>query len=441
MNFLYVDYKGENMGNRGVIFLKEYYKIIYRIMKKRKHDYSDRLALYIEIFAILCVYLIAINYKVNNMGMIYASIIGIILSIALIIMIKMRLGKEKLIEVCFGTYSIYFSMILAITGGHDGAGPIWIIAFAALLIFVLGAKVGGISGLVILIGLFCLFRTPLYYELVQYDYTEGVRTNIPLVYMLCYGICMTSEMARKTAIEKLVCIKDLYARNLEQNVKLKTQHIEDIQNQIIYSFAEVIEGKDYTTGHHIKRTSEYVKLIINNLKKNGYYKEILTQEYIDAVCKAAPLHDIGKVTISDSILCKPGKLKKDEFDIMKEHTLKGGVLLENSLKKIEDDKKLEVAKEMAVYHHEKWNGTGYPYGLSKNEIPLCARIMAVADVFDALVSERPYKKAFSLDKAMQIIEESSGNHFEPCIVNVFVSGRVEVERLLHKMQTLEKVFI
>ena len=164
------------------------------------------------------------------------------------------------------------------------------------------------------------------------------------------------------------------------------------------------------------------------------YAKILTPEMQDRMCKAAPLHDIGKIKISDVVLNKPGRLTEDEFEVIKTHTLSGGEIIEKTLTDIESDSYLKVAQEMALYHHEKWDGSGYPYHLSGEEIPLCARIMAVVDVFDALTSKRVYKEAFPVEKAFRILEESSGTHFDPKIVGTFLAHKEEVRQVLTKYQ-------
>ncbi|MEE0960106.1 MAG: HD domain-containing protein, partial [Lachnospiraceae bacterium] len=217
-----------------------------------------------------------------------------------------------------------------------------------------------------------------------------------------------------------------YSKMLENEVAEKAKKISKIQERFIVSFANMIELRDDVTGQHVKRTSRYVRIIANALKKRNIYPGIITDEFVDAICKAAPLHDIGKIAISDSILRKPGKLTEEEFEIIKTHPKVGGDMLREALKIDDADEYLTYAYEMAMYHHEKWNGTGYPEGLKGNEIPLSARIMAIADVFDALTSKRSYKDKISDDRAFEIIEQSSGSHFDPILVNVFVDIKEEI---------------
>ena len=162
--------------------------------------------------------------------------------------------------------------------------------------------------------------------------------------------------------------------------------------------------------------------------------DVLTDEYIDSVIKSAPLHDIGKIRISDSILNKPGKLTDEEFEIMKQHTTYGAQVIEQCISTLPGSNFLGEAKNIAKYHHEKWNGKGYPEGLSGEDIPLSARIMAVADVFDALISKRVYKDAFSFDKAMEIIKEDSGTHFDPKVAEAFLAASAQVRETARRFQ-------
>ena len=201
----------------------------------------------------------------------------------------------------------------------------------------------------------------------------------------------------------------------------QTERITNMQEEIIVNFAEMVEARDMSTGNHVKKTAFYVEAIAKELQKEGKFKNILTDSYIKVLKRSAPLHDIGKIAISDLILNKPGRFTEDEFKIMQSHTTEG----KNILTKIEtnasdmDEGYLKESIEMAQYHHEKWDGTGYPRGVKGDEIPISARIMAVADVFDALVAERVYKAAFPYEKAMEIITGGAGKAFDPDVVEAF----------------------
>lgn len=221
-----------------------------------------------------------------------------------------------------------------------------------------------------------------------------------------------------------------YRKDLEGVVRRQTAKIEKIQREIIISLVNLIESRDGSTGQHVKRTSQYVEMIIEELQKRNMFDDVINEAYIYNVTKAAPMHDIGKIKIPDQVLQKPGKLTDEEFDIMKQHSLEGGKIIHTIMEKIEEKDYIEVAYNVATFHHEKWNGKGYPDGLSGEQIPLEARIMAVADVFDALISKRCYKDAMSLDKAFDIIEESRGEHFDPQIAQVFLELRPQIEAYL-----------
>lgn len=198
-------------------------------------------------------------------------------------------------------------------------------------------------------------------------------------------------------------------------------------NETVMSFANLIENRDNNTGGHIKRTVQYVRLITNELRERDYYSDILTDEYVANLLKAAPMHDIGKISVPDAILQKPGRLTDEEFAQMKLHAENGGNIIRETFRNLGNDDYRTVAFEVARYHHEKWNGKGYPDGLKRKDIPLCARIMAVADVFDAISEDRCYRAAMPMDKCFEIIAQGSGQDFDPLIAEIFVEIRDKVE--------------
>lgn len=202
-----------------------------------------------------------------------------------------------------------------------------------------------------------------------------------------------------------------------------------MQSGMVTLMADMVENRDDNTGGHIKRTANYVECIAKELKRRGAYPTILTDEYVENLIVAAPLHDIGKIHVPDAVLNKPGRLTDDEFDIMKTHTTAGQELLGHAKEELGEYGYLTMAMEMATYHHEWWNGKGYPYGVSGEEIPLCARIMAVADVFDALISKRCYKDPMPLERAYAIIREESGTHFDSEIVEAFFAVTDKIEAI------------
>lgn len=216
------------------------------------------------------------------------------------------------------------------------------------------------------------------------------------------------------------------------DIKSKSEEISKMQNGLIITMADMVESRDSDTGAHVQKTSAYVRIILEGLKRSGYYTEKLTDRYIRDVELSAPLHDVGKIAISDTVLNKPGKLTDEEFAIMKTHTTEGRKMLESAIAKVEGDTYLKEARNMAGYHHERWDGKGYPEGLHGEVIPLSARVMSVADVFDALVSPRVYKPAFPLEKALSIIKEGAGTQFDPKVVEVFLESLPEVIKIMNK---------
>ena len=200
----------------------------------------------------------------------------------------------------------------------------------------------------------------------------------------------------------------------------RTSQIKRLKNAIVFSFADIVEKRDKDTGGHIDRTSEYMDVLVNAMIERNVYADTLEGMNLESFISSARLHDVGKVAIPDSILNKPGRLTEDEFTIMKTHCAEGEEIINQMAARAGDDEFLRNAKLFAGYHHERWDGTGYPYGLKENDIPIQGRIMAIVDVYDALVSERPYKKPFSHEEAVSIISDSSGSHFDPVIVDVFL---------------------
>ncbi|MBQ6735791.1 MAG: response regulator [Lachnospiraceae bacterium] len=201
----------------------------------------------------------------------------------------------------------------------------------------------------------------------------------------------------------------------------RNERIASIQNAVIIGMANLIESRDMSTGMHVRNTQHYVEMICNALYEQGLYRDILTEEYLNNTIKAAPLHDVGKIKISDTILKKPGKLTEEEFRMMQRHAAYGAEIIDGILGDVEDEEYIRVARAIALSHHERWDGTGYPNGMKGEEIPLCARIMAIADVFDALYEDRVYKKGIRpMCNTMAMIEAERGRHFDPVITDVFM---------------------
>lgn len=221
------------------------------------------------------------------------------------------------------------------------------------------------------------------------------------------------------------------------DIHLKNQTISELQKAFILTMADMVERRDQNTGEHIKKTAAYVKIIAKELRREGAYPNELTDDFIRRIVDSAPLHDLGKIGVPDAILNKPGKLTDEEFDIIKSHTKIGGRIISSLISAVPDSEYLYDAMDLALYHHEKWNGRGYPMGLSGENIPISARIMAVADVFDALVSNRSYKKGFPYEKALAIIREERGSHFDPVIVDAFFAVKDEILKVADEFSEQE----
>lgn len=214
--------------------------------------------------------------------------------------------------------------------------------------------------------------------------------------------------------------------------------LEHYHNEMVMGFATLVENKDDNTGGHIRRSSAYAALIAKNLRKSKKYRNLITRDYMNNLAQSAPMHDIGKIGIPDAILQKPGKLTNEEFDKMKEHPIIGGKIIRDTFGHLYNGEYESMAYQVAMYHHEKWNGKGYPEGLGGTDIPLCARIMAVADVFDAVSAKRCYRDALPLKECYDIIMNGRGTDFDPDIVDAFMLNRDKVEEIYYSKNMVVK---
>lgn len=203
-----------------------------------------------------------------------------------------------------------------------------------------------------------------------------------------------------------------------------------VQEHTIISLSSLVENRDSDTGEHIRRTSDYVYMIANKAREAGIYSDILTDEYIEMLKNAAPMHDIGKIVIPDAVLKKPGKLSPEEFEQIKRHTTEGGKIVQDILGPVQTPEFVTITQQIAESHHEKWNGKGYPKGLAGNDIPLSARIMSLADVFDALTTPRCYKEPFPFEKAIDIIKEDCGIAFDPQLTEIFLANQDRLREIM-----------
>lgn len=229
-----------------------------------------------------------------------------------------------------------------------------------------------------------------------------------------------------TTNRKYIRLLDSYNETLREQVEEKTNHIVEMHDNLIMSLAMMVESRDNSTGGHIKRTSEGVRMLVDEIQKEG--KLQLSDEFCRDVIKAAPMHDLGKIAVDDAVLRKPGRFTDEEYEKMKAHSAEGAKVIHEILLNTDDESFKQVAENVAHFHHERWDGSGYPEKLSGEQIPLEARIMAIADVYDALVSKRVYKEAFDFEKADSIIMEGMGTQFDPSLETAYAHARPKLEK-------------
>ncbi len=256
-------------------------------------------------------------------------------------------------------------------------------------------------------------------ELTISDISYGIRGRL---------VGYIVEITDKTVEHNYIQTMKSYNSDLKREVKEKTTDIMRMQDNLIFSVAVMVESRDNSTGGHIQRTSAVVEVFVNQLRNNAKYS-YLTDAFFDNIIKAAPMHDLGKITVDDAILRKQGKFTADEYEQMKKHSEAGASIVERILAGTNDNFFCSIAKNVAHYHHEKWDGTGYPSQLKGADIPIEARIMAFADVYDALVSKRCYKEEYSPEKAMDIISSELGKQFDPNLGELFLECGDELAHL------------
>ena len=241
-----------------------------------------------------------------------------------------------------------------------------------------------------------------------------------------YQFLLSDDTANQQYIE---LIKN-YNSQLEKEVEAKTKNIREMQDKLVLGMATMVEGRDNSTGGHIKRTSDCIRILVEEIKKDNVYN--LSEEFCNDLIKAAPMHDLGKIAVDDVILRKPGRFTPEEFEVMKSHAAEGARIVAKILEGTNDEYFAKIAINVAHYHHERWDGSGYPKGLKGEEIPLEARIMAIADVYDALVSKRVYKEAMSFEQANSIIIEGMGKHFDKSLERYYIKARPALEEYYSK---------
>lgn len=277
----------------------------------------------------------------------------------------------------------------------------------------------GLSVLTCYVMAICYFIMTTITYFKRRNYIERHKRSAIYVYLLVISINgiwqYLMPAALVTSVGFTIVVIGIYIN--QQNPAMKA--LNQYQKEMVLSFATLMEQRDNNTGGHIRRTSMYVELLAKELRKSGFYRDTLTNDYIFALTHVAPMHDIGKIAIPDMILQKPGRLTSEEYELMKTHSKRGGEIILDTFGRLDEQANMEMAYQIATCHHERWDGNGYPEGLKGEEIPLCARIMAVADVFDALSEKRCYKDAIPLPECFEIIKSGQGTAFDPDIVDVF----------------------
>lgn len=274
------------------------------------------------------------------------------------------------------------------------------------------------AGIYILLSMFIFFR--------RWRYIERHKRVSIFTYLFVLACVTAYQMIFPQSLLSSIAVTVIVVGAYMNQENPAVAELSRYHNEMIMGFATLVENKDGSTGGHIKRTTMYVKLLAEELRHRGYYKEVLTKDYLKNLCMAAPMHDIGKISVPDVILQKPGKLTEEEYETMKLHTVSGGNIIRETFGHLGNEQYAKMAYEVARFHHEKWNGGGYPEGLKRKEIPLCARIMAIADVFDAVSENRCYREALPLDQCFEIIMDGSGRDFDPVLAEVFLDIREKV---------------
>ena len=287
------------------------------------------------------------------------------------------------VYVCFGTLFFYYGIILYLLIARHRFLP--------------KEKKLGTASIIIIVGTILM---------LQIIYPEALLTSICATILLV-GIYVDFE---NPSIRRLTVYND----------------------SMVEGFATMVENRDDNTGGHIRRTRAYVNLMLHKMRHDKRYEDIVNKDYLVNVSNAAPLHDVGKIATPDCILQKPGKLTDEEYAVMKEHAARGGEIILNTFKDIDNPEFQKIAYEVARFHHEKYNGKGYPDGLSGEQIPLHARVMAIADVFDAVSQKRCYREAMPIDQCFDIIAKGFGIDFDPYLTQMFLDSRAEIEQLMDR---------
>jgi HD-GYP domain-containing protein (c-di-GMP phosphodiesterase class II) len=362
-----------------------------------------------------------IQQKTYSLTLIYSVAIGTVYY--LYFFSKLSITYKTLV-LSFIIYSL--SVAVIINYGPAGIGTFFLFIVVLICSLFIGLKASLIASVINLLTMF-LFEFLYYKSLIRWDYLTEYSWSLWFLNSLnifFVGIVFAA------AISLLI-----------HGVKKTFATINKTKEATITGLAKLAEYKDTDTGMHLERIREYAGLLAATLSKQKLFDNYITYQYIDDIYISSTLHDIGKVGVPDMILLKPGKLDKGEFEIMKKHSKIGTHVIEEISLKLGDKSFLDMAQCIAHFHHEKWDGSGYPNGLSGNDIPLSARIVALADVYDALTSKRVYKDAFTHDAAVQIITKDRGKHFDPDITDVFVLLQSKFNEIRLQYNDSEQVIV
>ena len=379
-------------------------------------NYSKTLFVFSAIFALVYHFSFFIVFRVLNvMPMFYFNIGSVILFTS--VLIRSFSQKNLLPLIFIMSVEVFLHQIFAdyyMGGNAEFHYLILLVGLLPVLCFGKKLRFSVSWGLVTI----CIFLVIEYYSnsvMPEYDISSKVIEVIRIINLGCTALVILIGISVYAYI--VIHVEDL----LELQISQKTNKIYQLQDNIIVSLANLVENRDMDTGKHIQRTSIYVNMLAKKARDMGIYSDQIDDKFIEMVTRAAPLHDIGKIVVSDTILKKPGKLTAEEYNMMKVHTSEGVKIIDEIYSLSEDHGYIKITKDIVGSHHEWWNGNGYPHNLSNLEIPLSARIMAIADVFDALVSTRCYKSAMTYEEAFKILEEESGTHFDPELVKAFLA--------------------
>jgi len=397
----------------------------YKEEKIQEHGISDYLIKYvlmnfIHVFGFI-VLLIFVYINLSKNSHFDANACMFLAFIAVMDFIISRTKVDQIVPAIISMISFgLFCILLIWNGASQGADFFFIFIYPILSIILIGMVKGVIFSTILLVIVIVEFLVP---GVSHFEYHLDVAVRMIAVYILIFGTTLVYEISRKNKdkvnkklLERINGVND----NLQNIVEERTQKIVRLQSSILKTMSNLVEYRDFVTGEHVERTQYGVNLLLEELRRSDAFSEIIKDWDTNLILQSVQLHDIGKIAISDLVLNKPAKLTDEEYEKMKEHALYGFKIIERIEADSGESELLNHAKLFALTHHERWDGKGYPNGLRANGIPLQGRIMAIADVYDALVSERPYKKAFSREEAFKIIMDGKGTQFDPLLIDLFL---------------------